>query len=372
MANFIDHLTDRTRDKTKEARLLGALHAERKLDPRLKEMMREHWHPLPARDNGERLPGFAIDGSSRRADLVNGSTLFVAQSLIIGEGAKEGRADIEILPGTVEAKTLDRFADLMRQALEIELAAEFAVERVPPNSIIYLDGALYGTLPQLYPLEIKDVPDAPDYATNLRRDYGRLFESCESRGIVLISIAKTNRQALFSRVLQARLHPPDKEQGEISDSALIHELTDHAAGFSTPLLLGEYGFRDQSNKVVLTDQKVKDLPAIVSFFIRFAAYDDALRIDVPASCIGRNDRIGDHSLARGAGYELLGATDVYDIIRVLMSDYGGVQVYNALAYVSDLEVRLTKQKMYDIYVPLVASVLGEELRIDRSQRRFVE
>ncbi|HEY6042132.1 MAG TPA: hypothetical protein VIX58_08385, partial [Anaerolineae bacterium] len=63
---------------------------------------------------------------------------------------------------------------------------------------------------------------------------------------------------------------------------------------------------------------------------------------------------------------------VYDIIRVLMSDYGGVQVYNALAYVSDLEVRFTKQKMYDIYVPLVASVLGEELRIDRSQRRFVE
>jgi hypothetical protein len=37
-----------------------------------------------------------------------------------------------------------------------------------------------------------------------------------------------------------------------------------------------------------------------------------------------------------------------------------------------LEVRLTKQKMYEIYLPMVAEVLGEELRIDRSERRFVE
>jgi hypothetical protein len=57
---------------------------------------------------------------------------------------------------------------------------------------------------------------------------------------------------------------------------------------------------------------------------------------------------------------------------LLRSDYGGIQVYNALGYVADVEVRLTKQKMYDIYLPMIADVLGEEIRIDRSERRFVE
>ncbi len=365
MANFIDRLTERARESEKEKRLREALHKPRKLDERLQQMVREHWHPLPQRTNGSKLPGFAVDGSSRRADLVNGSVLFVAQGLILGEGIKEGRADIEILPGTVEAKTMDRFADLMRQSLEIELATDFATQ-VPSNSILYLDGALYGTLPQLYPLQIKDLPGIPDYAKNLRGDYRRLFESCETRGIFLISIAKTNRQGLFSRVLQARAGVMEEDQLEISDSALFDELTQHRAGYSTPVLLGRYSFNDQSTKVVLEDHGVKNFPSIASFFVRFTDYDDALRIDVPASCVGRDERIGD------LPYDLIAPETVHDVIRVLMSDYGGLQVYNALAYVSDLEVRLTKQKMYDIYVPLVSSVLGEELRIDRSQRRFVE
>ena len=78
------------------------------------------------------------------------------------------------------------------------------------------------------------------------------------------------------------------------------------------------------------------------------------------------DRIAD------LDFRLIPPDLVLPVIETLRGDYGGVQVYNALAYVSDREVRLTKQKMYDIYLPMVSDLLGEEIRIDRSERRFVE
>jgi hypothetical protein len=259
---------------------------------------------------------------------------------------------------------MDRFADLMRQSLEIGLAREYS-DKIPRGSILYLDGALYGTLPQLYPLRAEGIPEDRDFAEILLRDYRRLFMSCEERDIQLISIAKTNRQALFSKILQRRMGRGESAQ-EISDSALFDELTERKRGYSTPVVLGTYSFSEGSAAVVIENEGVKEEPAIVSFYVRLDDMDDALRIDLPASCIGRRERIGDLDV------ELLDHATVIPVVDMLQSDYGGVQVYNALAYVTDLEVRLTKQKMYEIYLPMVAEVLGEELRIDRSERRFVE
>ncbi len=365
MTTFIDQLNNRLADKRQA--LKDNLHlSERKLDPQLKADVVRHWHtPLPHKPNGTKLPGYAVDGSSRRADLVNGSTLFVAQALLVGEDLNERLTDIEILPGTVRASTMDRFADLMRQSLEIGLATEFAA-RIPEGSILYLDGALYGTLPQLYPLRAEGIPEDRDYATRLLKDYHRLFQCCQDRNVQLISIAKTNRQALFSKILQKQLGKPEEEIQEISDSALFDELTEKKMGYSTPVVLGTYSFSAGASTVLLQNADVKSEPAIVSFFVRLEDLDDALRVDVPVSCVGRSDRIGDFPFQ-------LGDPDmVVPIIRILRGDYGGLQVYNALAYVSDLEVRLTKQKMYDIYLPMIADVLGEEIRIDRSERRFVD
>ncbi len=336
-----------------------------RIDAEFRAAVLEHWHALvPPRGNQNKRPAYAIDGSSRRANLTNGSTIFVAQALIMGEDINEPVTDIEILPGTVRAQTMDRFADLMRQSLEIGLAREFA-EKIPRGSILYLDGALYGTLPQLYPLRGEGIPEDRDFAEILLRDYRRLFTLCETREIQLVSIAKTNRQALFSKILQRRMGRGGSLQ-EISDSALFDELTERKRGFSTPVVLGTYSFSEGSATVVIENEGVKEEPAIVSFFVRLDDLDDALRIDLPASCVGRKERIGDIEV------DLLEPETVVPIVEMLQSDYGGVQVYNALAYVTDLEVRLTKQKMYEIYLPMVAEVLGEELRIDRSERRFVE
>ncbi len=360
---FIGQLNDAIAKK-RDALKVNLHQSGKRIDSEFRAAVLEHWHsPLPPRRNTNKRPAYAIDGSSRRANLTNGSTVFVAQALIMGEDLNEPVTDIEILPGTVRAQTMDRFADLMRQSLEIGLAREFA-EKIPQGSILYLDGALYGTLPQLYPLRAEGIPEDRDFAEILLRDYRRLFELCESRSLQLISIAKTNRQALFSKVLQRQLNR--REIQEISDSALFDELTERQVGYSTPVLLGTYSFSEGSATVVIENEGVKEEPAIVSFFVRLDDLDDALRIDLPASCIGRNDRIGDLDVM------LLDYETVTPVVDMLQSDYGGVQVYNALAYVTDLEVRLTKQKMYEIYLPMVAEVLGEELRIDRSERRFVE
>jgi NurA domain-containing protein len=365
MTTFIDQLTNRLSDK--RDLLKDSFHvSQRKLDAELKAEVIKHWHaPLPAKTNGKQLPGFAVDGSSRRADLVNGSTVFVAQALLIGEEMNERVADIEILPGTVKASTLDRFADLMRQSLEIGLARQYAA-KIPEGSILYLDGALYGTLPQLYPLKGAGIPEDRDYATILLNDYHELFATCERRGIRLISIAKTNRQALFSKILQRRLGRSDQDLEEISDSALFDELTDRKMGYSTPVILGKYSFSSGASTVLLERGDVGSEPAIISFFVRLDDMDDALRVDLPTPCVGRGERISDLE------FDLAPAEAVIPVIEILRGDYGGMQVYNALEYVADIEVRLTKQKMYDIYLPMVREVLGEEIRIDRSERRFVE
>lgn len=365
MTTFINQLTKRLtekRDFLKENLHLSG----RKLDADLRAEVVKHWHsPLPPKSNGNKLPAYAVDGSSRRANLVNGSTVFVAQALLIGEELNERVADIEILPGTVRASTMDRFADLMRSSLEIGLAKQFAA-KIPEGSILYLDGALYGTLPQLYPLKAEGIPEDRDYATVLLHDYHDLFESCENRNIKLVSIAKTNRQALFSKILQRRLGRADYELEEISDSALFDELTDRKMGYSTPVVLGKYSFSAGASTVLLENGGMENEPSIVSFFTRLDDLDDALRIDVPGPCVGELRRIGD------LDYDLIPAEKALDVVQLLRSDYGGIQVYNALGYVADVEVRLTKQKMYDVYLPMVAEVLGEDVRIDRSERRFVE
>jgi len=360
---FIGQLNERLTKKRDE--LKTNLHQSgKRIDAELRARALEHWHtPLPDARTLAKRPAYAIDGSRRRANLVNGSTVFVAQALVMGENVNEPLTDIEILPGTVRAETMDRFADLMLRRLEINLASEYAA-KIPQGSILYLDGAIYGMLPQLYPLRAEGIPEDRDYGTLLLQDYRNLFDRCAARDILLLSIAKTNRQALLSKIIQRDLGR--RELVEITDSALLDELTERRSGYSTPLFLGRYSFEQGKSNVVLEDAQVENEPAIVSFFVRLAEMDDLLRVDVPANCIGRRERIGDIDA------EFLDAASVQTIVELLQADYGGIQVYNALLYVTDLEVRLTKQKMYQVYLPMVAEALDEELRVDRSERRFVD
>ncbi len=369
MPNFIDRLGDELSQPAKKKELRQTLtESATEQEQSLQALVKKHWHKLPQTKSAERRPAFAVDGSRAVRHLANGAYLFVAQGLIVGEAdgkrLEETAADVQILPGTAETPFVERFAELMMHALESRLAREFA-EQMPKGSVLFMDGALYGMLPQLYPLGSE-----PEYPEKILNDYRRLFHLCEGGELVLVSIAKTSRDATHTKVWWERTNKGAMPY-EISSSEAIFRWTERAAGFSTPILLGKRAFAKQPEAVV--QARVANDPAIASFFVRLADFDDALRIDVPAVCIGRKERIGDieaeEEILLDDSKEL---QSIFPILELLLADYGGLEVYNALMYSVDREVRLRQEIMDEVYLGLIQNTLGPdvEVRLDRSERRF--
>ena len=385
MANFIDRLSDQLDLKKEDLKKTLRQDADSN-EESLARLVKAHWHALPPVSNEERRPAFAVDGSRAVRHLANGAYLFVAQSLIIGgrdgERQEETDVDIRILPGATPSPFVDRFAELMMHRLEANLARD-QVDKMPSGSVLFLDGALYGQLPQLYPVK-HDITDtfSETYAKELLNEivehilkaYLHLFKRCAERSLWIVSVAKTSRESTHSQVwwkdaFKQRQVKDEQIPQEISDSEAIYRWTSREAGFSTPVLLGQRSFTRGSEAVLL--EKVKDAPAIVSFFVRLADYDDALRIDVPANCIERSETIGDI----GSGAEILldqprDLEHIKQVLGLLAADYGGLEVYNALLYSVDREVRLRQEMMDEVYLSLIQNTLGLEVRLDRSERRF--
>ena len=290
---FIGGLNTELIDPERRERLKLNLHnSGRRIDDEFRQAVLDNWHTGMPDWLPNNVPAYAIDGSSRHANLTNGSTLFVAQALIMGESLNQPVTDIEILPGTVRAQTMDRFADLMRQSLEIGLAREYA-EDSRREYFVFERRAVWDAAAVVPAASGERMPRRPRLCEHLLDDYRRLFMACEERHILLISIAKTNRQALFSKILQRNLGHAEDAIEEISDSALFDGLTERKIGYSTPVMLGTYGFSEGSATVVLEREGVKEEPTIISFFVRLADLSDTLRIDVPTTCIGREERLGE-------------------------------------------------------------------------------
>ena len=366
MANFIDRLSDQLDLKKEDLKKTLRKDADSN-EESLARLVKHHWHSLPPVSNGERRPAFAVDGSRAVRHLANGAFLFVAQSLIIGERdgerQEETDVDVRILPGATEAPFVDRYAELLMHRLEARLASRFA-DKMPVGSVIFLDGAIYGQLPQLYPLGEAEGIEDEHLPEDILDQYKHLFEMCTKRNLVLISIAKTSHEATHAKVWwRDAYHEELEKKREVSDSEALYRWTDGTAGYSTPILFGTRSFSGGSRRVLL--ERVKDAPAIVSFFVRLADFDDALRIDVPASCIGHKETIGDVDEER-----LIDSAQVVPVLEILAADYGGLEVYNALLYSVDREVRLRQEMMDEVYLSLIQNTLGVEVRLDRSERRF--
>lgn len=382
MPNFIDRLSVQVTNNKTELR--ETLTREARPEERdLQRLVKKHWHPLPKTTDALRHPAYAVDGSRAVRHLANGAYLFVAQALLVGEQegerVEDTQADVQILPGVTPSPFVERFAELMMHRLEANLARDRARD-IPRDAVIFLDGALYGQLPQLFPVNVSDNDGDAEKKTkslinqvvkDILESYRVLFDACRD-GLTLVSIAKTSHEGTHSRVWQTRANGKTIPL-EISDSEIIYRWTDQAAGFSTPILLGKRSFSRGSQTVLLDDESIRRAPAILSFFVRPADYDDALRIDVPACCIGRDETIDDIE----SGDEILldqpaDLAAVEKILYLLMSDYGGPEVYNALMYSVDREVRLRQDMMDQVYLSLIQNTLGSdvELRLDRSERRF--
>lgn len=373
MPDFISKLANRIVERRDS--LTQTLSSDVRADEAvLRDLMQAHWHPLPADlEFGalNRGPAFAVDGSIRRLNLANGAVLFTAQALFMGEGLTETDVDVEIIRGTVRSGSLERFADLFLQRLEICLAQDH-VKWIPEGSVIFLDGALYGQLPQLYPLTIEGIDDPlvreriERYPQEIIDAYLDLFAECERRGHFLVSVAKTSREATHAKIW-ADHDGTGRLPLEVPDTEMIYRWTAEAGGFSTPVILGKRGFTGGSRHLI-EQGELEDAPAIVSFFVRLKPYDDAVRVDLPAFCVADERRLP------AVESEILSQTlpALRNILQILADDYGGPEVYNALLYAVDREVRLERRTMNEVYLNLIQRQLGPgfEIRLDRSDRRF--
>jgi hypothetical protein len=362
MADFVDQITAVL--EAKRSRLTRSLGSRaHPQDADLARLVRQHWLRLPVLDGGHQpRPAYAVDGSSGRLSLEDGSALMVGQAMCLGVGGYALKsADVTHLTAVVAHRAMERIADLMLRHLEFELACQ-ALREVPRGSLLYLDGALYGVVPQLYPLgELGE--HQPIQPAAVLDTYVAMLHLAEQRDVLLLGVAKTSREATHCKLWTESV----RIDGDVpySDAELIHRWTDSQPGHSTAVLLGSWGFTRGSSEILETRPDVAASPAIVSLFVRLAEHDTALRIDAPATAIGCDLRLADIK-GRVVGSDW----DVRPLVTTLMADYGGLDVYNALLYSVDREVRLRRSMLRDVYLPLIGASIGQELRLDRSQRRF--
>ena len=163
----------------------------------------------------------------RRANLVNGAYLFVAQSLCLGsDGFEDGEVEIEIVRGSADRGAVERFADLLLRQLEIRLATN-CLPVVPYGGVVFLDGALHSQLPQLYPLrlelDVEAAEDLYDFPELILGNILYLYEQARERKIRVVAVAKTSREATHCKLWQAEvgMNVPTT----LPDSEMIHRWT---------------------------------------------------------------------------------------------------------------------------------------------------
>jgi len=172
-----------------------------------------------------------------------------------------------------------------------------------------------------------------------------------------------------------------------SDHQMIMNFTS-SEGYSTPLELGAYGrgaellsryerepreyvngyfpeaideaedaekFIDEATEVL---SKIPFFPTIVSFHTRLDKRDTPMRVDVPSWVFGINRSLRDLS-----GFSPLTGVDVDSILSMLRLLFGGIRHYNILLTSVDTEVRLKRDVVDRIYLPLLEKSLELQMPI---------
>jgi hypothetical protein len=330
------------------------------------EFRRGHWHPLQVTTKRKGVARLGVDGGLRTLGMSNGALLIIAQAVLLAHDCQETPEDVavvaKVLRGSVPPQTASRYADLLRQQIEIDLAAKHFPRL--DSGVGFLDGALSSMLPQLYPLSALDAQEDPTLC--LIEAYGKLF-AASTPDRQLIAIAKSSRAANLSYVLQANAGIAEDEILKVPDSEVICRWAADVAGFSTPVLVGKRGF-SMGASFALIEQggPIPEMPAIVTFFVRPCDFAPPLRIDVPCTCLGRSDTIGDVDI------ELLSATDILPIVESVMADWGGgPAIHNLLLWAADDAVALHKDAFLELYLPILRDILGVDLEPSQSASRFL-
>lgn len=421
MASFTDLIANRIQQRLDEFQENVTSAPKNDLERGLLEGVRTHWHgleriPLAGEHQEAHGSAAAVDGSQAVRALNTGADWIIAQALLIGpDGLRLFDAETFLLRGDILRPSIDRCAALLMRSLELGLALKYVQSGF--GDLLLLDGSLYADLPHLlYPL---DIPEYDDLPLIVLQAYLDLFDACQQRGVLLVGIAKSARSVVLGRaILDGHLAPvsvqpagadgaehtlrpaPTAAAGAPArrrkakvggdrlprDSELLYRWT-KGAGLTDPVLLGSTSFERYtaevlSNPASLAEQfksrllsqvdhqreleRLRKAPAIGTVYLRPTAGDDALRVDALAGSFGRSNlRLLDFV------HNWEPHTAALPLIRRLLGEYGGLNVYNAALYVVDREVRLHAETVDHIYLSVLRRFLDHPVQYDRSTRRFL-
>jgi hypothetical protein len=362
---FLDQLADSARRKQADLRRVFKTDADAD-EQAWKQLTQRHWHPFP--DQLPRLPDgmlYGVDGSQGVLPLTNGARVAVIQALARStQGTEERRADLEIIDGSVPVDRVKRFINLRLRQTEVELAGQIAAH-APTGSVIFVDGGLYSPLPFLYDLEwpVRRRGRSSPIPRQIAQSYTRLFNLSSERQLTLIGISKTSRDPLHAELWS-------RSEGLASDgppsiAEALYRWTGGQPGYSTPFILGYYGFTGRS-ETLLGRPEFKLMPAIVSFYIRIKPFDPPLRVETPVSSLGLGQKLVE------LDWETVETNNpsLYCLFARLKAEYVSRDMYNALLWAVDQQVRLSRQDLLERYRRIIEREAGVELDLDRSARRF--
>src|SRR5687767_14983156 len=360
-----------------------------------RSMLAPRWMTLPAplAAPRERTVDVAVDGASHTVQLHNGAHFILAVAAAHGpEYCRDERADMEILPARYDDSQASSARDLLMRSLEALTATQAAASLTDNGDarrgVLWVDGSLYADLAHM-----AGAPEKVRWGAGIERA-GRLLETtaalfshAERSGLWVVGIGKTQRAGFLFDALTsvmpamttvttvpAPLVEPmgdvEVDGGRPADGELLATMP---IGWSWPVILDGRRFPLTSG---LAKELLGSCPAIVSTYVRPHAADLPLRIDVPVSALGLEDRLlpAAGEVARPWPAWLPDPDVMRPAVQTALASYGGMNVYNAPLYAVDRLVRLPRRELELRFLPVCEKVAGLQpgsLNINRGRRRFL-
>ncbi len=370
--------------KTSFQQLFGLDEKQSKIESILKEELENHWHRLPEPMNLF-TEEYSVDSSSASRTLSNGVDFFIIRALMLGTGNyNKPKLRFEMVKGIRDYNVITGFERILRDLIEIEIVLD-NIEDVQEKSIVLIDGNLYGRFTHLLQeLSLRGWYQLP---LELLAAMQRLFDECEKRDVMLVGVSKFSKTRVLTTALLSTSYP-NIEDPEYLDVELMYRWKQGETGYTTPLLIGDYAIAKEIQQLEDNPEKYRDRyfsrispdkrdwatqvisnipysPAIAMFHIIPKADAQPLRIDIPACSLGISKKITDVR-----PFEFIPPEKVAEVVQQITSDFGGRDVYNALLYIVDHEVRLGVKTVDTVYKSVLGKELGFPVEYDRSTRRF--
>jgi hypothetical protein len=343
--------------------------------------LERRWHPLPG-PKAVYEKEFSVDSSSAYRSLSNGLDFLIVRALMLGTGGyRRPMLRFEAVKGISEYSVASDFERALRELIEVRIVLE-NIGDVPEGSMVLIDGNLYGRYTHaLHELGLEGWFHLP---LELLDAMWMLYEDCVERDITLVGISKFSK----TRALTSALLPGRDQRARFLDVELLYRRKTGETGYTEPLLLGEYGVDPRVKSLYGSPGKMREslfgrvpeslhgsaeevlervpsFPAIVMFHVISRENAQPMRVDVPSRCLGLDKKISDVT-----PYQFIEARHVDSVVRQITEAFGGRDVYNALLYVVDKEVRLSARAVDTVYKSVLGRELGVSIEYDRSTRRF--